>query len=47
MGLRRLTTSLRWRLIGGVEYDVLGTCGSAVGCISDLSDDVGMYAIST
>jgi len=38
-----LTTSLRWRLIGGVEYDVLGTCGSAVGCISDLSDDVGMY----
>jgi outer membrane receptor protein involved in Fe transport len=38
-----LTTSLRWRLIGGTDYDVVGTCGSTTGCISDLSDDIGLY----
>jgi outer membrane receptor protein involved in Fe transport len=38
-----LTTSVRWRLIGGVDYDVAGTCPGGVPCISDLSDDIGMY----
>jgi outer membrane receptor protein involved in Fe transport len=38
-----LTTSLRWRLIGGLDYDINGTCGSAVTCISDLSDNIGMF----
>ncbi|NWG71947.1 MAG: TonB-dependent receptor [Parvularculaceae bacterium] len=38
-----LTTSVRWRLIGGLDYDVVGTCGSTTSCISDLSDDIGMF----
>lgn len=38
-----LTTSLRWRLIGGTNYDVFGTCGSLTSCISDLSDDIGTF----
>ncbi len=38
-----LTTSLRWRLIGGTDYDVFGVCGSLTGCISDLSDNIKMF----